>query len=187
MRESNGEPVLEIGFKLREGRRRKGYTQAELAEIVGVTKGFISQLENNTSQVSVAKLLRICRAVDVEIGTLFSSRGQQLVRKSARTELELGGYGVRDFLLTPPDRRDLQIIQAELEPLAHSGDEPYALDCDVENVAVSSGVFELELEDTAYVLNTGDSITFDGGVKHSWRNPSAVDAAVVIWTLTKHR
>ena len=48
---------MEIGKKIRELRMRKGLTQEELANRSELSKGFISQLENDVTSPSIATLM----------------------------------------------------------------------------------------------------------------------------------
>ena len=49
---------MEIGKKIRELRMWKGLTQEELADRSELSKGFISQLENDVTSPSIATLVR---------------------------------------------------------------------------------------------------------------------------------
>lgn len=52
-----------IGAQLRAARKRAGITQEELASRVGTSKGYISRIENNRSDIELSTLRRI-----VEVG-----------------------------------------------------------------------------------------------------------------------
>ncbi|HHV93565.1 MAG TPA: helix-turn-helix transcriptional regulator [Firmicutes bacterium] len=54
-----------VGDKVRLLREQLGLSRAELAEMAGVTPGFIAQLENNKTQASLATLKRIAQCLDV--------------------------------------------------------------------------------------------------------------------------
>jgi len=54
---------FKIGVLLYEARIEKGMTQAELAEIVGTTKSYISKIENDIKEVRLSTLQKI-----VELG-----------------------------------------------------------------------------------------------------------------------
>lgn len=51
-------------------RRKKGYTQKELAEKTGLSRSFISQIENNTNNPSDDTLYKISKVLDISIGQL---------------------------------------------------------------------------------------------------------------------
>ena len=60
-----------IGTNLREVRRRLGWTQAELAERVEVSRQTINYVENGTYCPSTYLALRIARELDVPFEELF--------------------------------------------------------------------------------------------------------------------
>ena len=57
------ERANQIGGQLRAARKRVGITQEELASRVGTSKGYISRIENNRSDIELSTLRRI-----VEVG-----------------------------------------------------------------------------------------------------------------------
>lgn len=58
---------------VKEIREQKGVSLSELSRLTGISKGFISDLENGKRKnVSVAKLCKIAEALNVEITRLFS-------------------------------------------------------------------------------------------------------------------
>ncbi|MFE2426826.1 helix-turn-helix domain-containing protein [Streptomyces sp. NPDC059373] len=177
------EDLTRFGGRLRTARRSAGLTIEDVAKRTGLSKGFVSQLERDNTQVSVANLVRICAVVGVDVGSLFRPPGHALVTRENRTEINFGGHGVRDFLLTPPNRRGFQLIEAELEPAATSGDEPYALDVEQETVHVLEGSLTVQIEDETFPLQAGDTLTFGGRTRHTWRNASPRVKARVIWVL----
>ncbi|WP_066631457.1 helix-turn-helix domain-containing protein [Labilibacter marinus] len=50
---------FKLGTLLHEARVKKGMTQAELAEKVGITKSYISKIENNIKEVRLSTLQKI--------------------------------------------------------------------------------------------------------------------------------
>lgn len=64
----------EIGLKIAYYRKKRGYTQAQLAERVGVSTNYLGLIErgNNGKSYSMETLLSIAEALDVTIADLFS-------------------------------------------------------------------------------------------------------------------
>jgi len=48
-----------LGAMIAEARRAKGLTQQELADLTGITKSYISRLENNIKEARISTLQRI--------------------------------------------------------------------------------------------------------------------------------
>lgn len=62
------------GARIKEHRQMKKYTQEELGEKVGVTKSFISKLENEKTKPSLEMLLEIANTLEVEVGDLIGNK-----------------------------------------------------------------------------------------------------------------
>jgi DNA-binding NtrC family response regulator len=60
-----------IGEKIREGRKSRSLTLAQLAERTGLSVGFLSQIELGKNSASVETLYRIARALGTEPGDFF--------------------------------------------------------------------------------------------------------------------
>lgn len=68
-----GKLEVELGKKIRELRKQKGYTQAELAELVDLSTNFIGYLERGKQLPSLKTLEKIAQALGITIGYLFYS------------------------------------------------------------------------------------------------------------------
>ncbi len=62
-----------IGAQLKAARLAARKSMAEVAEQAGLTKGFVSKLERDLANVSVASLIRLCEALDISVGSLFEA------------------------------------------------------------------------------------------------------------------
>jgi transcriptional regulator with XRE-family HTH domain len=58
----------EIGDRLREFRKRRGLTQEQLAEKIGVTFQQIQQYENGSSRLNSDRLQQVAIALEIPIG-----------------------------------------------------------------------------------------------------------------------
>lgn len=63
--------AADLGLQVRDERRRRNLTQAELAARAGVSRRFIYQLENGTrDSFPLGKVLQIIRRLNLEIHVL---------------------------------------------------------------------------------------------------------------------
>lgn len=53
-----------IGKRLRSIRKKRGYTQEELAELAGISAQHCSGIETGSAKVSLPALVRLCNALD---------------------------------------------------------------------------------------------------------------------------
>jgi transcriptional regulator with XRE-family HTH domain len=63
-----------IGVRMREGRRVRGMTQGELAQVLGVSFQQIQKYETGANRVSAARLFEICEALDVSLASMFERK-----------------------------------------------------------------------------------------------------------------
>ena len=168
----------QAGPRLREIRLQHGLSLTTVAIAAGVTKGFLSQAERGLTRVSVPTLLQICSVLGVGIGSLFDYPDSAV---AGPVPLDMGGHGIREFLLTPASERLIQVMRTELQPGGGSGGT-FALDTDTIFVTVLRGSFEVVIAGEPRLLAAGESTTFGGRSTHEWRNPGD-ESAEVLWVL----
>jgi transcriptional regulator with XRE-family HTH domain len=173
-----------IGAQLKAARLAARKTIAEVAEQSGLTKGFVSKLERDLANVSVASLIRLCEALDVSVGSLFQASKGEVVRRGAYPPINFGGSRVKEYLLTPFGEKRMQAILSDIEPGGGSGDEPYSLPADVEFVFVLAGQLQLTVAGEQVTLEQGDAYTFPASTKHTFRVPRAAGHAQVLWVFS---
>ena len=78
------EPSLEIGNKIKDLRMKQGMSQKELANKIGLTPSFVSQLENNQIIPSLSSFLQICNTLGVSLSDTLEKQSDEepwLIRK----------------------------------------------------------------------------------------------------------
>jgi transcriptional regulator with XRE-family HTH domain len=173
-----------IGARLRAARLAARKSMAEVAAEAGMTKGFLSKLERDLANISVASLIRLCGALGISVGALFEPAKGEVVRAAERAPISFGGTGITEYLLTPAHERRVQVILSDLAPGGGSGDEEYALPADVEFVFVVTGRLELTVDAELVVLDRGDAYTFAAGIPHSFRAHRGADPTQVLWLVS---
>lgn len=76
-------------------RKARGWSQAQLAEIVGLSQGYISRIEKGENGVTLGALKDICEALDCTLAEAFSDE---------RTTKE--NILIKAFRSLPPDRQE---------------------------------------------------------------------------------
>lgn len=173
-----------IGAQLRAARLAARKSMAEVAEQSGLTKGFVSKLERDLANVSVASLIRLCAALDVSVGSLFQASKGEIVRRGAYPPINFGGRGVEEYLLTPSGEKRVQAILSNIEPDGGSGDEPYSLPADVEFVFVLAGQLQITVAGAQNTLEQGDAFTFPASTQHTFRVTPPAGRTQVLWVFT---
>jgi transcriptional regulator with XRE-family HTH domain len=70
---------MQLGEKIKQLRNQKGLTQKELADRCELTKGYISQLENDLNSPSIATLTDILSALGSNLSEFFQEEKQEKV------------------------------------------------------------------------------------------------------------
>ncbi|HEU5420487.1 MAG TPA: XRE family transcriptional regulator [Streptosporangiaceae bacterium] len=173
-----------IGAQLRAARLAARKSMAEVAEQSGLTKGFVSKLERDLANVSVASLIRLCDALEISVGSLFRASVGEVVRRDARPPINFGGSSVAEYLLTPSGEKRMQAILSEIEPGGGSGAEPYSLPADVEFVFILAGELQITVAGEPITLGEGDALTFPASTGHHWSVDPPAGPARVLWVFS---
>jgi transcriptional regulator with XRE-family HTH domain len=68
------DPLLAaFGSAVREFRRARGLSQERLAEVAGIHRTYIGDVERGVRNVSLVNIVRIARALSVEASTLLAT------------------------------------------------------------------------------------------------------------------
>ena len=70
---------MDIGNKVRNLRQQCGLTQEELADRCELTKGYISQLENNLTSPSIQTLTDLLQILGCTLSDFFIEYNEQLI------------------------------------------------------------------------------------------------------------
>lgn len=177
-----------LGGTLRRLRKQKGMSLKVLAEVSGVSVGMISQVERGQANPSVRLLTALRRALNVSLQDLF---GQTPTSQDSETEVDFVRRGnnrpvielgtLRKELLTPTDKRHLQIMIIHIEPGGESGGRALSYPAEKGGVVLSGSVI-LNVDDQSVELSEGDSFVFDSVRPHSLRNISNKPTSV-LWII----
>lgn len=174
---------VRIGPRLRAARLNRSLTLEAVAGMAGVSQGFVSRLERDQVSPSVATLVAICDAVGMKVGELFEPPRSQIVRAGQGAPINFGGEKTAEFLLTPGNQSDLEVIRSVIAPAGTAGAALYSLDCESEFVFVIRGALTVVIDGEEHELSAGDAMTFRGRDPHTWRNPSSEEPCEVLWVL----
>ncbi len=167
------------GAVLREIRKELGLTLADVSQRTGMPVSTLSKAETGKMSLSYEKLLRISRGLDIDITRLFSTAAAPpAVRRAAtgRRSITLAGEG-------PSIRTATYNYVYPSADLLHKTLNPMIIDIKVRSIEDFGelmrhpGEYALVLEGQCEfycdlyapsLLNTGDSIYFDGAMGHGY-------------------
>lgn len=168
---------------MRELRKAKSLTLAELASAVEISTSALSQIERGVVEPSLGTLWRLNHVLGSSLFDFFNQPQQarvQICRRDERVVVQFDGYAYET--LVQATRRRLDLFVLELEP----GDEPvrppiahYGEECGL----VTAGTMEVIVGDESHRLEVGDSIWFDSTLPHTFRAVGD-ERCESIWTNT---
>jgi mannose-6-phosphate isomerase-like protein (cupin superfamily) len=152
-----------------------------LAEATGLSKGFVSQVENGRTSPSLATLQDLARSLETSVAYLVVEEDPMpyVVRRHQRPHMSVNGNGSRVEVMSAQPRRNLELLQADLPPGVSMG-EKRQFHHGEEVILCVEGRITLVCGEHVVSLEAGDSCHFDGRVPHSIENPGDVNARVFI-------
>jgi len=176
-----------LGPRLKEFRTRRGFSQTELAHMVGVTPSTISQVEGNLIYPSLPALLRMAEALSVEVSSFFQDRTRPVNRvvfpSQRATHIRFEDVpedSVAASLLTPLEMEPkAEPYLVEIPPgkslpshfFIHKGDEMgYVL----------TGELRLTVQNAVYTARSGDVVYLRSEIPSKWEN-SGSESARLLW------
>jgi transcriptional regulator with XRE-family HTH domain len=181
--------AIPMGEQIRDLRKARGMTIADLADKVGRSIGYMSQVERNMSSVTIPTLQKVANALGVQVSWFFQggqdvpeSERDFIVRRQNRRSLTFGDTGVFEELLSPNLSGALELIITTFKPGSWTGEED-RLRQGEEAGFVLEGTLELWVEGQHFRLETGDSFSFRRTGPHRCHNPGTTDTRV-LWVMT---
>lgn len=175
---------MQIGEKIKRLRIEKQLTQEELANRCELSKGFISQLENDLTSPSIATLIDILEILGTNLKEFFSDDSQEKVTYKDEDMFETENEDLKYklmWLVPNAQKNEMEPIMITLEPNGrYIEEEPHEGE---EFGYVLSGSITLHLGDKKYKVKKGESFYYKPRVNHYISNASKTQSKV-IWIST---
>lgn len=179
-----------IGQQIRDLRKAKGITLSTMAQKIGRSVGYLSQIERGVSALPIPLLQSVSEILDVNITWFFHSDAEQplhelghVVRAGSRRQIDFSGTGIHEELLSPSLSGELLMILSTFSPQVATDHEVRKRKGE-EAGYLRAGQLELTIGEKKFHLHEGDSFSITGDDPHSIKNPSGTEDAVVVWVIT---
>lgn len=170
---------MSLGQKLGRLRQARGLTLQEVSEGSGLTPSFLSRLERDKVNISVANLRKLAQFFSVQMTHFFEGEENRqvgrLLTPAERVRLSLDGAPVQVYSLLPPNG-DMEARLIEARP--GSGQQGFS-NRGSQMVMVLAGRLHFSLGDEEYNLNQGDTLFYSDDVAHSWVNSGDRTATIL--------
>lgn len=160
---------MDLGAKIKQMRNQKGLTQGELADRCELTKGYISQLENNLNSPSIATLTDILSALGSNLAEFFQEETEEKVVFSKNEFIEKDSDGVLwNWLIPNAQKNMMEPVLVELsEGVSTAGDIPHEGE---EFGFVLDGKIAIVLGNKHHVCKKGEAFYYAANKPHSILN-----------------
>ncbi|GEP89470.1 transcriptional regulator, XRE family with cupin sensor [Chitinophaga terrae (ex Kim and Jung 2007)] len=179
--------IMQISNKIKEKRKAKGITIQELADRAEVSKGLISQIENNRTVPSLLVLINIIKALQLDMNEFFNEIDQQqansrviIKQRAAYQAFEkepAKGFVYKRILTRNVKKLPVDIVLLELKKGA-SPTQVVKTDA-YEYKYIIKGKVEYLIDNETYTLEEGDSLFFDGRLGYQPRNAGNENAQIL--------
>lgn len=159
-----------IAQNLARLRKSRNLTLDQVAELTGVSKAMLAQIENNKSNPTVSTLWKIANGLQVSF-TSFMKEEEHPFKKVNIKELDPitdneGHYRVFSFFPYHPEKKfEIYIVELQggctHQAKTHLGEE---------YILIKEGQLTVELAGEKHVLSSGDALQFSGQTPHSYVN-----------------
>lgn len=170
--------ITPIGKRIRKARLERKMSLDVMANETGLSKAFIKQIEAGEQRPSVGILLQISRTLQLDSGFLLKDETEAREKRSRAYTKRTDKYSYTP-LTEGAENKHLKAFRIDVEAgtrhdgvgFQHEGEE---------FVHVLKGKVEVQVGDHVNVLEEGDSLHFNSGVKHDLRNTGDVDAQLIV-------
>ncbi|MFZ2100537.1 MAG: XRE family transcriptional regulator [Oricola sp.] len=178
---------LEFGRRIRQLRRDKGWTLAELAQRAGLALSTISKAERGIIALTYDRLALLAKGLEVDMAAFFSAEGKSftpgsfaVARKGDFRRQETRNY-VYEMLFPELWHKSMSPMMGTLKARDVMDFEEFVRHPGQEFLVVMEGSVTVHVEGREPVtLSQGDSIYFDSAIGHLYSSDGEKDARILV-------
>ncbi|HEX4851498.1 MAG TPA: XRE family transcriptional regulator, partial [Puia sp.] len=173
--------------KIKSKRSNKNITLEELASKAGVSKGLISQIENNRTVPSLPVLFSIIHSLEEDLKTFFEDMHDHLkngavwvLKKGEEKEFRkepVKGFSYKRIITKTISVEAMDVVLLELKKGA--GRKQMKQTDAFEFKYILKGKIEYQVQKEKFILKAGDAIFFDGRSAHRLKNVGTTQALIL--------
>lgn len=172
-----------VGQNLRRLRVKRELSLEKLSRLSGVSRAMLGQVELGQSAPTINVLWKISTALGVPFSALIGSKqtgGVTVLRSEQAKVLSSHDGRFRSRALFPFDEpRRVEFYELKLAPRGEEKAEAHAPGT-IENLVVSAGAVEVEVDGQRQALRAGDAIVFEADSAHVYRNAGEGEAVMYL-------
>ncbi|MEV4289756.1 XRE family transcriptional regulator [Nonomuraea bangladeshensis] len=170
---SSGLSMAELGQRVRAERRTRGLSIERLADLAGVSRSMVSDIERGAKTPTVLVLDRLATALGTSIARLLDepAHGAMRVLRHAEQRVLRDPSGWERRVLSPVlGDVEFEFMRTTIGPGVDAGEFAPHAPGSREYLAVERGSLRLTIDGRAHTLETGDSAYYPGDLRHAFAN-----------------
>jgi transcriptional regulator with XRE-family HTH domain len=172
-----------VGANLRRLRVKHGLSLEGLSKVSGVSRAMLGQVELGQSTPTINILWKISTALGVPFSAMIGQRqggGMAVLRADQAKLLTSHDGSFTSRALFPFDEpRRVEFYELRLAPHSEEKADAHAPGT-TENLVVTRGTVEIDVEGRRETLQQGDAIVFEADRPHRYRNPGDGEALMYL-------
>ncbi|UBU17676.1 helix-turn-helix domain-containing protein [Nonomuraea gerenzanensis] len=175
---SSGLSMAELGRRIRGERQARGLSIERLAELSGISRSMVSEVERGTKTPSVLVLDRLATALGTSISRLLDEPAHSAMRvlRHAEQRVLRDPSGWERRVLSPVlGEVEFEFMRTTIGPGVDAGEFVPHAPGSREYLAVEHGSLRLTINGRPYELAAGDSAYYPGDCHHAYANHGTTD------------
>ncbi len=175
MTENTDDILTLLPARLKEARRAQGLSLEAVANLSGVSRSMVSQIERGESSPTIATLWNLTRALQVDFAGLLEAKDAQdridVLRADDVPKIENIGQGCRIRILSPPEEAGgHEVYDIRFDKGGALVSQPHTRGA-MEQLTVLDGDIMLTSGNAQNQLRAGDTARYAADVDHSITAP----------------
>lgn len=169
-----------IAHNLKRIRSERNLSQGQLADLAGISKVIISQIEKGDSNPTINTIWKLTGALGLPYTSLLEMEEVRAVHIKSKEASELVEDGYHIFSYYPKNaERNFEIYRIEMDigcdhsSIGHSTNS-------FEYVVVNEGTITIHVGENEYALEKNDALYFNGSLPHRYINSGAEKASATM-------
>ncbi len=170
-----------ISRNLKRIRQERNMTLDALADLSGVSKSMLSEIERCSKSPTISVLEKICNGINIPLAQLTHTKTPQVSVATLDTVKHYSAWeGFELFVMFEfdPDKK-FEIFRHVIDPHAERKSERHESGLR-EYIFCTRGSFTVDIGNDSYDLTEGEAIQFLADCSHTYRNPNENEAQILM-------
>ncbi len=175
---------MHIGDKIRQIRKEKGLTLAQISEKSSVALATLSRIETGKMTGTLESHMKICEALDISLPDLYvdvspAMKNPDVQTQAERTDVFVHQKKSTSEMLTPKvlDKKMMPImLRIEPDGVTHKEENEKSVE---KFLYVLDGKIQAVIGEETYNLTKGDTLYFDSSILHYFKNVGSAEARII--------